>query len=135
MLIEQLAHDPTGRVDLEDLLAPRAVQRILHRQLDAERAHQLVGVVTLRLVLALVLLGDGTEVADDVTGQRRVRIDTLPLLDDLNTGEVLTAFLEVRDRVLVHVFFEWQRQERAESLALRALRNGRLAEARVVATL
>ena len=135
VLVEQLAHDASRGVDLEDLLAPRAVQRILHRQLDAERADQLVGVVALRLVLVDVLLGDRAEVPDDVAGQRRVRIHTLPLLDDLNAREVLAALLQVRDRVFVDVFLQRQRQQRAEALTLGALGDGRRAEARVVALL
>ena len=50
-------------------------------------------VVALRHVLLQRLLGDRAHVADDVAGERRVRIDPLPLLDDLDAGEVLAALL------------------------------------------
>ena len=135
VLIEQLADDAAGCVDLEHLLAPRAVQRVFHRQFDAEGADELVGVVVLRLVLLRRLLGDRAEVADDVTCERRVRIDTLPLLDDLDAGEVFAALLEVRHGVFVDVLLQRQRQQRAESLTLRAFRDSWLTEARLVSTL
>ena len=135
MLVDQLANDASGRIDLEDLFAPRAVQRALHRQLDAERADELVGVVATVLVVLLGLLRDRPEISDDVACQGRIRVDPLPLLDDLDAREILAALLEVRDRVFVDAFLQRQRQQRAVALALRALRNGGLAEAWFVAAL
>ena len=58
-----------------------------------------------------------------MAGQRRIRIDALPLLDDLDAREVLAALLEVRHGVFVDVLFQRQRQQRAEPLTLRALRD------------
>ena len=131
----QLTNDAASSIDLEDLLAPLTVQLVFHRLLDTEGADELVGVVVLGLVLSLVLLGDRAEVADDMAGQRRVRVDALPLLDDLDAREVFAALLQVRHRVFVDVFFQRQRQQRAVPLALGALRDRRFAEARVVAAL
>ena len=135
VLIDQLADDSARGVDLEDLLAPRAVERVLHRLLDTERADELVGVVVQVLVVLLGLLGDRAEVADHVTRERRVRIHPLPLLDDLNTREVLAALFQVGHGVFIDALFERERQQRAEALALRAPRDGRLAETRLVAAL
>ncbi len=135
VLVDQLPNDAAGSVDLEDFLAPRAVQRVLHRLLDAERADQFVRVVVQVFVVLLGFLGDRAEVPDDVAGERRIRIDALPLLDDLDAGEVFAALLQVGDGVLVDTFLQRKRQQCAEALTLGALRDGRLAEARFVATL
>ena len=135
VLVDQLANDAAGSVDLEDFLAPRAVQRVLHRLLDAERADQFVGVVVQVFVVLLGFLGDRAEVADDVAGERRIRIDALPLLDDLDAGEVFAALLQVGDGVFVDTFLQRKWQQCAEALTLRALRDGRFAEARFVPTL
>ena len=135
VLIDQFVHDAARGIDFEDLLAPRAVQRVFHRKLDTECAHQFVGVVVLVLVLLLGLFGDRPEVPDDVTGEWRVRIDPLPLLDDLNARKVLAALLQVRHCVFVDILLQRQRQQGAVALTLRALRDRRLIETRFVAAL
>ena len=70
-----------------------------------------------------------------MTGQWRIRVDPLPLLDDLNARKVLAPFLQVRHGVFVDVFLQRQRQQGAVALTLRALRDRRLAETRFVAAL
>jgi hypothetical protein len=113
-----LAHDPAGVVDLVGDIAPLAVEFLLHAQFDPELTHALVEVVPLALVEVLGLGGDPPQVTDDVTGDRRIRIDPTRLFEDLDPGEVLDAFLDGDGGAFVDVLGDGHGQEGAVHLAL-----------------
>ena len=96
------------------------MQLFLHRQLDAELADAFVQLVPACEVLVLRLGSDATHVADDVAGERRVRVDAARLLEDLHTGKVFDSFEDRRRGGLVDVLGHRHRQERAVHLAVEA---------------
>ena len=113
-----LTNDPARVVDLVGDGAPLAVEFVLHAQFDAELSDTFVLEVALALVPILGLGGDGPHVADDMAGERRVGIHASRLLEDLDTGEVLDAFLDRDGRAFVDVLGNRHRQERAVHLTV-----------------
>ena len=77
-----LADDAVGIVDLVGDRTPRAVQLVLHAQLDAELADAFVEEVAEALVVVLRLSGDAAHVPDHVAGERGVGIHPARLFED-----------------------------------------------------
>ncbi len=109
-----LADDAAVRVDLVDDLAPLAVQRGLVLELDTGAADILAAVrrvVAEGDVVGGVLFRDRPHVADDVGGERRIRVHPSVRLDHRDAGEVLAAFAEGDDDVLGDVLGDRQRTQ------------------------
>ena len=113
-----LTNDLTRLVDLIGHVAGRAVQLLLHRELDPELADTFVQFVPLLEVHVLGLGGDAPHVAHDVTGQRRVRIHPSRFFHHHDAGEILDPFENRGGRRLVDVLGHRHRQEVAVDLCV-----------------
>ena len=114
----QLLDDLAAGVDLVLHVAGRTAKILFEGELDAGAADGVGQLVALGLVVLGLLVRDAPDVADDVAGDRRVAVDPLPALVDLDTRVVLGPLLQVDRRVLADALGQRQGQERVEARVL-----------------
>ena len=119
--MEQSAHDAVGAVDLETRLARHSAQPLLVEQLDAALADLVARAVVLALARVELVLVDLADVAEEVRGERSVRIGAFGNALRLDAREVFGVLADVDDRFLTRLVHDRHGGERREARILYSL--------------